>query len=195
MNDADHTHDTLPGLPGDRRTIHKHWVLFLIEGIVLVVLGAAAIIVPSIASLAATIFFGWLLLIGGGVGLISTLLGRHAPGFGWALFSAVAAIVAGAALVWQPIAGMVSLTLVLAGFLTIDGLISIFYALEHRRHASQRWGWVLINGLLDLLLAALIIWWLPGSAAWVLGLILGIDLVFGGTSLVAMSLAARKGPG
>lgn len=191
MIDTQDRPDLLPGLPGNPKTVRAHWRLFLIEGVVLTVLGAAAIVVPQIATLAATLFLGWLLLIGGGVGFVTTILGRHAPGFVWSLFSAMAAIVAGAALVGWPAGGMLSLTLVLAAFLTIDGFLSILYALEHRRHDSQRWIWILINGVLDLVLAALIVWWLPHSAAWVLGLILGIDLIFAGTGLIAMALAAR----
>lgn len=192
MSDFNAASRDLPGLPGNPKTVREHWVLFVIEGVVLMVLGGAAIVVPPIASLAATIFFGWLLIVGGIVGLVSTFAGRHAPGVLWSLFSAVVAIIAGAMLLWWPIGGMLSLTLVLAAFLAIDGTISIFYALEHRRHGSQRWNWVVVNGVLDLLLAALILWWLPASAAWVLGLVLGIDLVFAGTSLIAMALAARR---
>ena len=97
----------------------------------------------------------------------------------------------GGALIFWPLGGMLSLTLVLAVFLAIDGTASIFYALAHRRHGSQRWSWVLVNGVLDLILAAVIVWWLPVSAVWVLGLILGIDLVFAGTALIAMALGAR----
>lgn len=190
-SDASPEPEGLPGLGIARKTVRDHWVLFLIEGAVLILLGAGAIVLPTLAGLAATIFFGWLLLIGGGVGLISTIMGRHAPGFGWSLVSALAAIVAGAMLIGWPVGGLLSLTLVLAAFLAIDGVVSIFYALEHRAHASQRWGWVLVNGVLDLLLAGLILWWLPGAAAWILGLILGIDLIFGGTSLVAMAMSAR----
>ncbi len=181
----------LPGLAVTRKTVREHWRLFLIEGVVLIVLGAGAIVLPTIAGLAATIFFGWLLLIGGGAGLVSTLMSRHAPGFVWALLSALAAIVAGAVLIGWPAGGMLSLTLVLAAFLAIDGVVSIFYALDHRAQASQRWVWVLVNGVLDLALAALILLWLPGAAAWILGLILGIDLVFGGSSLIAMAMSAR----
>lgn len=194
MSDARQPGDVLPGFPANAKSIHRHWILFLVEGLILLVLGAAAIVVPEIASLAATIFFGWLLVVGGIVGLVTTFAGRHAPGFGWSLFSAVVAIVAGGLLLWWPVGGMLSLTLVLAAFLTIDGFVSIFYALDHRRHASQRWMWLLINGVLDLLMAALILVWLPGSAAWVLGIFLGIDLIFAGTALIAMALAARRIP-
>ena len=182
----------LPGLPATAKTVHDHWLWFLLEGCVLTVLGGAAIVLPTIAGLATTIFFGWLLMLGGLVGLLSGWRARNAPGRSLALLSALLAIVAGGILVVFPIAGLMSLTLVLAGFLTVDGVVSILYALDHRRHASQRWGFLLVNGLLDIALAALILAWLPDSAAWILGLVLGIDLVFAGVSLVAMALAARK---
>ena len=194
MSGTDDTPGVMPGLPLSPKSVRDHWVLFLIEGIVLLVLGAGAILIPTVATLAATIFFGWLLIIGGLVGFVSTIVGRHAPGFVWALLSALIAVVAGVVLIAWPVGGMLSLTLVLAAFLAIDGAISIFYALEHRRHGSQRWTWVLVNGVLDLFLAALILWWFPAAAAWVLGLILGIDLVFAGTSLIAMAIGARGLP-
>ena len=77
------------------KSIHDHWVLFLIEGIVLVVLGLVAIIVPPIATLAVTLLVGWLFLISGIVGLVMTFMARQAPGFWWALLSAVLGIAGG----------------------------------------------------------------------------------------------------
>jgi uncharacterized membrane protein HdeD (DUF308 family) len=65
------------------------------------------------------------------------------------------------------------------------------YALEHRSQLSGRWGWLLAAGILDILVAAVVIAGLPGSAAWAIGLLVGINLVFGGTSLIGMALAAR----
>ena len=87
----------------------------LIEGIILIALGAAAIIVPPIATLAVTIFVGWLFLISGVVGLFTTFRMRGAPGFWWSLISAVLAIVVGGMLVAEPIRGAVSLTGRVAG--------------------------------------------------------------------------------
>src|SRR6185437_10028036 len=91
--------------------IHEHWALFLIEGIILVILGIVAILVPLIATLALTILVGWLFLISGIVGLITTFLARHAPGFWWSLISAIIAILAGVALLASPVIGALSLTL------------------------------------------------------------------------------------
>lgn len=172
--------------------LHNYWRLFLIEGIVLVILGTAAILVPELASIGIAIFLGWLFLVGGGIGLVSTLLSRGAPGFWWSFLSAIIALIVGLALVGWPVSGVVSLTLILTAFLIVDGVLTSLFALEHRRQMTRRWGWTLANGLIDLLLAALIIWALPGSAVWALGLIIGIDLLFGGWSLIAMALAARR---
>lgn len=175
-----------------KKTLSEHWRLFLIEGIVLLVLGAGAIIVPQIASLAMAVFLGWLFLIGGIVGLVVTIMSRGAPGFWWSLLSSIVTIVAGAVLLGWPVAGVVSLTLVLTAFLVADGALMVLFGLAHRRQLSGSWGWFIVNGLLDWLLAILIILALPGAAEWVLGLIVGIDLIFGGASLVTMALAVRK---
>jgi uncharacterized membrane protein HdeD (DUF308 family) len=66
------------------------------------------------------------------------------------------------------------------------------YALEHRRELSGRWSWMLIAGLMDLLIAAIIITGLPGSALWAIGLLVGINLLFGGATLIGVALAARN---
>jgi uncharacterized membrane protein HdeD (DUF308 family) len=73
-------------------SLHEHWVLFLVEGIILVVLGLAAIVIPHIATLAVEILLGWLFLISGIVGLITTFWMRQAPGFWWSLVSAILGI-------------------------------------------------------------------------------------------------------
>jgi len=176
------------------RALHKHWGLFLAEGIVLLVLGVLAIIVPQVAALAVTILIGWLLLISGVLGLISTFWARHAPGFWWSLLSAVVAIVAGAVLLRWPVQGEVSLTLVLIAFFLVDGILSIVLALEHRHQLHGRWGWILMSGIIDLVLAAIILLGLPGTAAWAIGLLVGIDLVFAGVALIMVALAARQHP-
>jgi uncharacterized membrane protein HdeD (DUF308 family) len=156
-----------------------------------VILGMAAIVVPVIATLAVTLVIGWLFLIAGGVGLVTTFWMRQAPGFWWALLSAVVSIVAGALLLRWPITGTVSLTLVLISFFVIEGILTIMYAIEHRAQLSSRWGWMLASGVVDLILAGIIFAGLPETAAWALGLLVGINLVFGGTAMIGMAIAAR----
>jgi len=174
------------------QSVRDHWVLFLIEGIVLVVLGMLAIVVPQIATLAVAIFLGWLFLISGIVGLITTFMARHAPGFWWALLSAVVAIAAGLLLVEWPVSGAISLTYLLIAFFVIEGVVSIMYALEHKKELSGRWAWMLVSGIIDLILAVMILAGLPSTAAWALGLLVGINMLFGGTSMIAMALHARS---
>ncbi len=172
--------------------IHAHWGLFLFEGILLVVLGAAAIILPVVATLAFTLVIGWLFLISGGVGLVTTFWMRNAPGFWWSLLSAVVAIAAGIILILWPISGTVSLTLVLIAFFIVEGIATLMYAFEHRAQLSGRWGWMLTSGVIDLILAGIIFAGLPASATWALGLLVGINLLFGGIAMIGMALAARS---
>jgi uncharacterized membrane protein HdeD (DUF308 family) len=177
------------------KAIHDHWRMFLVEGIVLVILGLIAIVVPPLAGLAATMVLGWLLLLGGAAGLGATLRARHAPGFGWAILSAIVAVVAGGAILWLPGQSLATLTYVLIGYFIVDGILIIVIALEHRRELSGRWEWMMVGGVLDLVLAAIIISGLPGTLAWALGLLVGIDLVWGGMSLIGIALAARAEAG
>jgi uncharacterized membrane protein HdeD (DUF308 family) len=177
--------------PAAAGPLHAHWRLFLIEGTVLAILGCVAIAVPLIAGLVAAVVLGWVFVLAGIAGLVSSYGMRRAPGFGWSLASGVLALAAGLLLLWNPIAGLASLTYVLIGFFIADGVAIIFMAIEHRRELSRRWEWMLLNGVIDLLLAGIIISGLPGTLAWALGLLLGVDLIFGGASLIAMALAAR----
>jgi uncharacterized membrane protein HdeD (DUF308 family) len=173
--------------------VREHWKAFLFEGILLVVLGLAAIIVPPLASLAVTIVLGWMFLISGIAGLALTFWARQMPGFWWSLLSAVLAVVAGIVLLAQPVEGTLTLTIVVGAYFLAEGVATIMYALEHRRELSERWSWMLVAGLMDILIAAVIIAGLPGSALWAVGLLVGINLLFGGASLIGMALAARKG--
>lgn len=174
-----------------RESVSHHWVIFLSEGVALLILGCLAILVPVLASLAVTVVLGWILLVSGIIGLIATFRARHAPGRWWSLLSALLGILAGALLLGWPIQGMFSLTAVLIAFLILEGVVSSLYALEHRRGLSGRWGWMLASGILDLALGGIVFAGLPGSAAWALGIIIGINLIFGGWALIAMALAAR----
>ncbi|HLY51467.1 MAG TPA: DUF308 domain-containing protein [Steroidobacteraceae bacterium] len=171
--------------------VRRHWRLFLAEGVALVILGLLAVMAPAIASVAATVFFGWILALSGVAGLITTLRGRQVPGFGWSLLSALVGIVAGLLLLFFPVQGALSLTAVLIAFLWIEGVVTIMYALEHRAAPSGRWRWMLASGILDVALGLLILLGLPAAALWALGLIVGINLLFGGWALILMALHAR----
>jgi uncharacterized membrane protein HdeD (DUF308 family) len=177
---------------GFTASLQAHWRLFLAEGVALAILGLLAIVLPPIATFAVEVVIGWLLLVSGVIGLISTFSMRLAPGFWWSLLSAAVAIAAGVVLLGWPVSGAVSLTLVLAIFLAVEGFVSVMYAFEHRRGDSGRWGWMLASGVIDVILAWIIFAGLPATAAWAIGLLVGINLVFGGTALIGMALHARS---
>jgi uncharacterized membrane protein HdeD (DUF308 family) len=172
--------------------VRRHSTALIAEGIILVLLGMLAIFVPLFATVTVTIILGWIFLASGVMGLITTFGARQAPGFWWSLVSALIAIAVGLILLAQPIAGAVSLTFVLIVFFVVEGVATIMYALEHRRELSGRWEWMLISGIIDLVLAGIIFAGLPGTAAWALGLLVGINMVFGGVALVAIALRARS---
>jgi len=173
------------------KSLHAHWKLYLIEGIVLVVLGLAAIVLPPLATLAVTILVGWLFLVSGVVGLFTTFWMRAAPGFWWSLVSAVLGIVAGVWLLAAPVTAALSLTVILVAFFIIEGIASIMFSLDHKRELTGQWGWMLVSGIIDLVLAAFIFAGLPSTAAWAIGLLVGINMIFGGAALIAMALHAR----
>lgn len=174
------------------KSLQAHWRGFLVEGIVLLILGVAAVGVPQVATVATAVLMGWLLLASGVVGLATTLRMRGSPGFGWSIMSAFLGIVAGIVLLMWPLSGAFSLTLILTVFLVIEGIASILYSLDHRRESTRRWGVMLCSGIVDLVLAGMIFLGLPASAAWAIGLLVGINLVFGGIALISMALTARS---
>ena len=174
------------------QVVKSHWKAFLFEGILLAVLGIAALIVPPLASLATAIFLGWMFLISGIGGLIVTYWARATPGFWWSLISAALAVLAGMLLLARPMQAVLTLTIVLGAYFLAEGVATIMYALEHKKDLSERWGWLLTAGIMDILIAGFIIAGLPGSALWALGLLVGINMLFGGASLIGMALAARN---
>ncbi|MDI3560284.1 HdeD family acid-resistance protein [Bradyrhizobium sp. Arg816] len=173
-------------------TVKAHWKAFLFEGILLAVLGIAALILPPLASLAIAIFLGWMFLISGIGGLIVTYWARSTPGFWWSLISAALAVLAGMLLLARPMQAVLTLTIVLGAYFLAEGVATIMYALEHRRELNSRWSWLLISGLVDIAIAFMVITGLPSSAEWAIGILVGINLLFGGATLIGMALAARN---
>lgn len=173
--------------------LRTHWKFFLVEGIVLLIMGAIAVCVPPIATVAAEVFVGWIILLSGVLGLVMTYQTRGSPGFGWSLLSALLGIIVGIVLLAWPLSGVLSLTVMLTIFLALEGMASIMYSMAHRRERTSRWELMLVSGIVDLILAGLILAGLPGTAAWAIGLIVGINMLFGGVALIALALQARTG--
>jgi uncharacterized membrane protein HdeD (DUF308 family) len=130
-------------------------------------------------------------LISGIAGLALTFWARQMPGFWWSLISAALAVGAGIVLLARPVQGTLTLTIVVGAYFLAEGVATIMYALEHRRELSARWSWMLVAGLMDILIAAIVIAGLPGSATWAIGLLVGINLLFGGATLIGVAFAAH----
>src|SRR6201995_4061348 len=107
--------------------VREHWKAFLFEGILLVILGLAAMILPPLASLAVTILLGWIFLITGIFGLIVTFWARQMPGFWWSLISAALAVGAGLILLARPVQGTLTLTIVVGAYFLAEGVTTILY--------------------------------------------------------------------
>ena len=175
-----------------RLAVRRHWVLFLIQGVVMVILGLLAAASPFIATLAVETFVGWLFLTGGFVGLAVLLTTRNVPGFVWALISALLAILIGIFLLRRPFVGLESLTIALVVFFAVHGVVQILKSLAHRQLFVRSWLWTAISGIADLMLVGLIIVGWPGSVAWSLGLLIGINLFMSGLALVMTAIACRS---
>lgn len=173
-----------------REAIRGHWGLFLIQGLIMIVLGVLAIGEPMVATIAVALFAGWLFLISGIVGLASMFTTRRMPGFWWTLISSLLAIIVGIYLIWRPLVGVLSLTLVVAAYFGAQGIVQIITSIEHRR-VLPSWGWMVFGGVVNLLLAAIILSGWPGTAEWTLGLLFGINLLMWGISLVMTAIACR----
>ena len=174
------------------QNIHINWKFLLFEGIIFVVFGCLAIALPQVATLGIEILVGWLFLIGGALQLIRSIQSRHAPGFGWSLFSSLLSIFIGIILLANPLQGILTLTIVLSIFFVIEGITEIGLAIKLRPLGA--WGWLCFSGVLALGMAVLIwIGW-PGTAAWVIGLLVGINMLFFGFSAIGLSFAIRRAP-
>ena len=102
------------------------------------------------------------------------------------------AVLAGLILLARPMQGVLTLTIVVGAYFLAEGVTTILFALEHRRELSERWSWMVVAGSMDIIIAGLIIAGLPGSAEWAIGLLAGINLLFGGATLIGVALAARN---
>ena len=172
------------------RRLAEHWKLLLGIGIAFDILGILAISLPLLSTLAIDIFIGWLFLIGGILRVATLLRVRHWPGYWWSLTSGLLAIVVGALLLLTPWRGILTLTMLLSVLFLVDGITKIVASLDFRHHA-RTWSWVLFSGIADLLLVFLIWYGWPGTAAWAIGILAGVNLFLIGFSQVMLAFAMR----
>jgi uncharacterized membrane protein HdeD (DUF308 family) len=173
-------------------TIRTYWVLFLAQGVTIMLLGVLAIIWPQISTLAVDLYVGWMLLVSGLIGLVTMNIAPNVSAFLWSLITAALSLLVGVLMLWNPIEGAVSLTLVLLAFFIVEGVFQIAAAIRHRYALPDSWGWLLMSGIADLVLATMIIRGWPATASWALGLIVGINLITSGLAITMVALAGRS---
>ena len=173
-----------------RETVRRYSLLYLVQGILMVVTGVLALIYPWIASIAIVRLLGWFLIISGifqGIGVIGA---RQVPYFWLELISAVLAIVIGLLLLRHTDAGLLFFSVLLIVYFMVEGIVKIIFALTIRPFPD--WGWVLASGLIGIVLAAYLWANLSTISDWVLGLLLGVLLVVEGAALTSMAWRVRR---
>ena len=174
-----------------RETLRDHWKLYMFQGAVLIILGVLALAAPVIASIAVDIYVGWLFLLGGLIGLIASFSTRGVSSFLWSFVTALLVLAVGVVLLVRPIEGALTLTFVLTTFFIIEGLFQIVVAISYR-NMQNFWGWMLLSGAADLLMAGIVIANWPMSGVWVLGVLAGISLLMSGIATVIAAMTGRR---
>lgn len=181
-----------PSLAQEVESLRRHWPWFMALGIAMVVLGTIAIGDAVVATEAATVLFGFLLLAGGISLIVSAFWAGKWSGTLLHLLIGVLYVIVGLMIVDSPANSAVQLTLIIAFFLIFSGIFRVIYALSER---FTGWGWVLLNGAVSMLLGFLIYKQWPYSGMWVIGLFVGIELIFNGWAWVMLSVGLKQSIG
>src|SRR6516162_8625250 len=173
-----------------RETVKRHSVWYLIQGILMVVGGILALIYPIVSSVAVVLFLGWVLIISGIVQGVSLIGAQNVPHFWLQLVSVVLSIIVGVLFLQHPGEGLLTLTLLLIVFFMVEGMSKIIFALTIRPFPN--WGWVLASGIIGILLSFYLWASLPITAIWLLGVLLGIQLICEGVAIGYLAWQVRN---
>jgi uncharacterized membrane protein HdeD (DUF308 family) len=173
-----------------RRTVKRYSLWYLVQGGLMILAGILALVYPAISSVAVVFFIGWLLIFSGIFQGISLIGARHVPHFWLQLISVSLFIVVGALFLRNPGESLLTLTLLLIVFFLIEGISKVIFALTIRPFPN--WGWVLVSGIVGILLAFYLWASIPVSAAWLLGVLLGIELICEGAAITHLAWQVRK---
>jgi uncharacterized membrane protein HdeD (DUF308 family) len=169
--------------------LQQNWGWFLALGIGMIFVGTMAIVLPALATLSATIVLGWLLVLGGVFQGVHAFYVRNWGGFFMQGLAAFLYLMVGFLLVYNPVEAVFLLTLLLAVFFLFEGVVKVFQSFQVR--PSQNWGWIFFSGILSFVLSAIIWMNWPGDAFWVIGLLVGVNILFGGWATVMLALGAK----
>ena len=158
--------------------------------VLLIVLGIIAVVLPNIGGLALTLYFGWLLVLGG-IAFLLFAIRTHARGVMWVqLGLGLLYFLIGGFLITHPLAALATLTVVLAAYLGVEGVLELIIALRARPAAGR--GWLIMDGVIALVIAAMILEAWPASSVWAIGTLVGINMIFSGISRLMVGGAVRR---
>lgn len=173
-----------------RETVRRHSLWYLVQSALMIVGGVIALFYPILSSFAVVLFLGWVLIISGIVQGISLIGAQNVPHFWLQLISLVLSVIIGVLLLRHPGAGLLTITLLLIVFFMVEGISKLIFALTIRPFPN--WGWVLASGIVGILLSFYLWASLPITAIWLLGVLLGIQLICEGAALGYMAWQARQ---
>jgi|SRR6516162_541041 len=173
-----------------RETVKRHSLWYLIQGGLMILAGVLAIVYPVLSSVAVVIFLGWLLIISGVVQAISVIGAHSVPHFWLQLVSVVLFVIVGTLFLRHPGEGLLTLTLLFIVFFMVEGISKVIFSLTIRPFPN--WGWVLISGIIGILLSLYLWASIPITAVWLLGVLLGIELICEGAALTYLAWQVRK---
>ena len=179
---------TTQSTPGLGYRPHRGWSIAW--GILLIIMGILALLMPEIAAMATVLTLAWLLLVAGIVEIVHSLQTRHRAGFGWKLAAGIITLVLGLLMLFFPIAGVATLALWIGAFIFAGGIVRVILAF--RVKPAKGWGWVLFDGILAIIIGGLIAWGWPASSIAFIGLLTGFWLLFSGIWRITLDGRARR---
>jgi uncharacterized membrane protein HdeD (DUF308 family) len=189
MSTSPESSDPIDTLREEIAHLQEHWLLLLILGIVLVLVGTMAISAEFFATLATVEFIGMLLLIGGILEVVGALTTRDGGDFWINMLTGVLSTVVGLLMMHHPGVAAAAVTLMLAASFIVGGILRVIAAATDRFYG---WPWALVSGFISLFLGIYIWRHFPTSALWVIGLFVGIDLIFAGWTWIFLALGVRR---
>ncbi len=179
---------TAQSAPGLNSRPHRGWSIAW--GIVLIIMGILALLMPEIAAFATVLTLGWLLIVAGIVEIVHSFQTRHRAGFGWKLAAGIITLILGLLILFFPIAGVATLALWIGAFIFAGGIVRVILAF--RVKPAKGWGWVLFDGILAIIIGGLIAWGWPASSIAFIGLLTGFWLLFSGIWRITLDGRVRR---
>ncbi|MGO8986996.1 MAG: HdeD family acid-resistance protein [Terriglobales bacterium] len=177
-----------PSSPAE--VVRKASTLSIVWGVLLIIFGMVAVGSPFLTAVAVSVVVAWLIILAGVVHVMLAFRAHEAGSKIWKLLVGLAYVCFGGYMIWHPVLGVASLTLLLAGLFLIEGILDIILFFKMRSGGGS--SWVLLDGIVTLLLGLMIYLQWPSSTLWAIGVLVGVSMIFSGISRVMLSLTLRK---